>query len=213
MPRVIDLSRPIATGMPAYPGTEPPRIELAASIAEHGFEERLLTMFSHTGTHLDAPAHILPGAPTLSDLPAERFAGPARVLDLRGIARAGAEHVAPHLEELAGCAFAILRTGWEERWNEPGYFEGYPVLTPEAAALLAGLGLSGLGVDAVSVDAVGDEDYPVHKILFGAGLVVVENLCNLGRLPGGTFTFCCWPLPIADGDGSPVRAVALPDRS
>lgn len=209
MIRIIDLSHPIAPGMPVYPGTEPPKIEPATSIKEHGFEERLLTLFSHTGTHMDAPCHILPGAPTLSDLAPGRFVGPGRVIDVRGMDRVGAEHIEPHLAALRGCAFAILRTGWERLWGEVEYFEGFPVLTPEAAALLAGLGLSGVGVDAISVDAVGDDAYPVHKTLFGAGMVVVENLRNLDELTGTPFTFCALPLPIAGGDGSPVRAVGL----
>lgn len=207
--QVIDLSHPIVPGMSVYPGTEPPRIELATSVAKEGFEERLLTMYSHTGTHMDAPCHIVPGAQTLSDIAPERFIGHAHLIDLRGIPRAGAEHISPHLEALRNSAFAILRTGWEQYWGSPEYFEDFPVLTPDAAALLTDTGLSGVGVDAISVDAVEDETYPVHKTLFGAGMLVVENLRNLEKLAGYNFTFCAMPLPIGNGDGSPVRAVGL----
>ncbi|WP_461210973.1 cyclase family protein [Desulfocurvus sp. DL9XJH121] len=209
MPRVIDLSHPLAPGMPVYPGDPAPRFEQAATVAGNGYALKLLTLGTHTGTHLDAPAHMLPGGPCLSDLPASRFVGPARVLDLRGVREVGEDFVRPLLPTLSGAAFVILRTGWEAHWGRDEYFRGYPVLTPGAATLLAGLGLSGLGLDAPGVDRVEDEDAPVHKALFAAGLVIVENLANLDALPDGEFTFCAPPLPIADGDGSPVRAFAL----
>ena len=222
--RVIDLSHPIRPDMPVYPGTEPPKVALACTHEEHGFEERLLTMYSHTGTHVDAPAHILPGAPGLDGLGVERFAAPAAVLDVRGLASGtrptlGPRALEPLLPALAGCRWAVLRTGWEAHWGAPGYYEGFPVLTAQAARLLAGLGLWGVGVDAISVDHADTEDYPVHKVLFAAGMAVAENLRNLGAVMDAVgdaagpdrFTLVCAPLRIAGGEGSPVRALALVD--
>ena len=79
--QVIDLTQTIGETMPVYPGTEQPRLTPTNTIEKDGFRETLLRMYSHTGTHMDAPAHILPGAPTLDVLPAEKFTGRACVVD------------------------------------------------------------------------------------------------------------------------------------
>ena len=80
--KIIDLSHPISPGMPVYPGTEPPVFVTGASIAKAGFLEKKITLFSHTGTHVDAPAHLIEGASTLDQLPVEQFIGKALVLGL-----------------------------------------------------------------------------------------------------------------------------------
>lgn len=209
MARIVDLTHPLCPGMPVYPGTETPVFEQATTIQDNGFAEKRLTLFTHTGTHLDTPAHMLAHGLSLSDLPPDRFMGPGCVLDLRGkntIRRADLEPFAP---ALACSAFAILRTGWEVHWGDPGYFKGFPVLDLAAAAWLTGFGLSGIGLDAISVDPADADSYPIHHLLFQAGLVIVENLCNLEALPPGGFGFQALPLPVQDGDGSPVRALAI----
>ncbi|MBU1001524.1 MAG: cyclase family protein [Proteobacteria bacterium] len=209
MARIIDLTHPMGSGMPVYPGTEPPVFKQATSIQVEGFAEQRLTLLTHTGTHLDVPAHMLPEGPTLSNLPPERFMGPGCVLDLRGVNEIRRADLEPYAPALARSAFAILRTGWEEHWANPEYFRGFPVLDQAAAAWLTGFGLSGIGLDAISVDSTDSSHYPVHHLLFEAGLVIVENLCNLGALPASGFEFQALPLPIQNGDGSPVRAVAV----
>ncbi|MHB8767122.1 MAG: cyclase family protein [Deferrisomatales bacterium] len=203
--RVVDLSHPIAPGMPVYPGTEPPRCEAACTVAEHGFAEARWTFYTHTGTHLDAPAHLLAGGQSLDDFPAGHFLGRAVALDL-GPAPPDLDAWARRLQ---GCDFALLRTGWSRLWGSPGYFEGFPTPSIEAARRLAALGLRGVGIDALSVDPVGSADLPVHRVLLGAGLVIAENLRGLEALPEGPFGFSCLPLRLAGADGSPVRAVAL----
>lgn len=208
--RVLDLSQAISADMPVYPGTEGPRITAANTIERDGFAEKLLGFYSHTGTHIDAPGHMLPGGTTLDRFEAGKFVGRARVLDLRGLGPViPASLVEGAAASIAGCDFVLLRTDWSARWGGGGYFEGFPVLSGEAARLLAGLGLKGLGVDAISVDPVGSQDFPVHRILLGADMIIVENLRGLGSLPPGEFIFSCLPLSIEDADGSPVRAVAM----
>lgn len=201
---VLDLSWPLTPGMPHYPGSPPPRFEAAATVPADGFAETRLTLLSHTGTHLEAPAHLLPGGRTLSDYPPGHFFGRAAVLDLGT--------TPPDLgawdRALAGCAFAVLRTGWSRLWGTPAYFDGFPTLAPDAARWLAALGLRGVGVDAVSMDPVTMRELPVHRILLGAGLILVENLADLALLPAVPFWFSCLPLSLAGADGSPVRAVA-----
>lgn len=208
--RVIDLSHPIHAGMPVYPGTPRPALTPANTIADHGFAERLLTLSSHTGTHMDAPAHLLEGGQTLDAFPPTRFVGPACVIDLTtpGLATAPLRDQA---ERVRGCAFALLRTGWSRFWGSPAYFRGFPTLTTDAATWLASLGLSAVGVDAISVDPIESPDLPVHRALLRAGVLLIENLTNLELLPPRGFTLCSLPLPLADADGAPCRVIALLD--
>jgi arylformamidase len=211
--QVIDLTHPITPAMPVYPGTESPVLTQANTVERNGFAETLLRMYSHTGTHIDAPGHMLAGAPMLDDLPADRFVGRACVVDVS--ASAPGEVPLSLLEEqgplVAGCDFVLLRCGWPRYWGDERYFAGFPVLTSEAAAWLAGCGLKGVGFDTISADPVGPPPYPNHMTFFAAGMILIENLVNLEPLVGKRFLFTCLPLAYERADGSPVRAVALLD--
>ncbi|MCL6478439.1 MAG: cyclase family protein [Peptococcaceae bacterium] len=209
--KIIDLSHPISTEMPVYPGTERPVFINACTIEREGFAEKKITLFTHTGTHLDAPAHILPGAETVDLMPARCFYGRAVVLDFTGIRerKIGPADLEPHRRAVEKSEFLLLYTGWSRLWGKEAYFRGFPVLSPEGARWVSRFHLKGVGVDAISVDEVGSTRFPVHKILLQHGLIVIENLTNLEELTGRHFSFCCFPLKINDADGSPVRAVAL----
>lgn len=208
---IFDLTHSIHAGMPVYPGTEPPQFLNVCTIEQDGFVERRMTLFSHTGTHVDAPAHILPGGATLDQLTAERFCGQACVVDVkqgsgRTIDRA---ELTPYENLIAKVDFVLLRSRWSDLWNQPGYFEGYPVLTPEAAEWISNFRLKGLGVDMISVDKEGSTQFPIHRIFLNRNILLIENLTNLHALPGMAFSFWCLPLKIEGGDGAPVRAVAV----
>lgn len=211
---ILDLSWPVAPGMPMYPGDPPMSLTRMGSIEVQGWLSHLASLPAHSGTHLDAPAHVMAGGATLADLPLSRFAGPGAVLDLRQRA-AGAfgpvteEDLAPLLPKiLPGVSYLLLRTGVEELWREPERYYASGGLTGGAARLLAAIpGLSGIGLDCGSADAAGAAGLPAHHALLGAGVLIVENLRGLGRLPSGGFTFLA--LPILGLDGSPVRAAAF----
>jgi kynurenine formamidase len=210
----VDLTHAVSAGMPCYPGTEPPVFVASCTLANHGFEEKTITMYSHTGTHVDAPAHILEGARTLDGFDAGAFVGSGVVLDLARPCRTviGREHLEPWGAEIEDRDFVLLRTGKSEAWGQPDYFDRYPVLSEGAARWLAGFRPKGVGVDAVSVDPVDTESYPGHRLLLERGILVIENLARLETLLGRTFLLCCLPLKIERADGAPVRAVALVPR-
>jgi arylformamidase len=211
MAHVVDLTHRIAPGMPVYPGTEPPVLEQANTVERNGFAETLLRMYSHTGTHIDAPGHMIDGAPFLDQLPVDRFVGSACVIDVSQAAagRIDAERLDAHSALAEGCGFVLLHTGWSRFWGDGRYFEGFPVLAADAAAWLAARRLKGVGFDALSADPVGPPPYSNHMALFGAGLILIENLRGLEPLVGKRFVFSCLPLAYEHADGSPVRAVAL----
>ncbi len=211
MTRVHDLTHPISPRMPVYPGTEPPTLHKPSSVERDGFAETIIRMWSHTGTHVDAPAHMIAGAPTLDRMSVDRFVGRACVLDVSGAA--GGEIGAPDLERQAelvtGCTFVLLHTGWSRYWGEDRYYSGCPVLSGGATRWLLDRRLKGIGLDAMSFDPVGATRFVNHLACFEAGLILIENLTGLGPLVGRRFTFSCLPLALPDADGSPVRAVAL----
>ena len=129
---VIDLTHTIREDMPVYPGTEQPRLTTACTVSQCGYRETLLHMFSHTGTHMDAPAHMLLDGAALDSYGADKFAGTAVVVDCRGQERISLPLLQSY--DLSGVDFVLFCTGWDKKWGTPGYYEGFPCLTAEAAA-------------------------------------------------------------------------------
>jgi kynurenine formamidase len=208
---LVDLSHSISASMPVYPGTETPLIQEATTIAHDGFAEKRICLHSHTGTHIDAPGHILPGANTLDLLPIDRFMGLACVIDVAAISGARIEIAAlePHAATLQAADFVLLRSGWSSRWGSAGYFADFPILSLEAALWLSAFSFKGIGVDMISVDCLGSTDFPIHKTLFRKDMVIVENLTRLELLTAPDYVFSCMPLKFNSADGSPIRAFAF----
>lgn len=203
--RFIDLSHTIKTAMPVYPGDPPVSVKQVAKIGIDGYGLRRFEFGSHTGTHMDAPAHVLEGGRSLDRISPERFVGPAVVLratDLRKI-DADALRALP----LATADFLLLHTGWDKKWGQTAYYEGYPTLTADAVEFLKTLSLKGVGFDCPGPDAAG-EDLWRHRALLGADILLIENLTGLEKLPATGSIFYAIPLPIRDADASPVRAFA-----
>lgn len=207
---IIDLSHFLEPGMPVFPGASPPAFKAVAAIDTDGFCEKRIALSSHTGTHVDAPAHIVAGAETLDRLPLDSFYGEAFLLDCISASRhIQLRDLLPHGETIRRHPFLLLHTGWSRHWGDARYFDAYPVLAPEAARWLAEAGVRGVGMDTISPDPVDSLDLPVHNIFLGAGMIIIENLTNLEAVADRVFRFCCFPLKIRAGDGSPVRAVAM----
>ena len=210
--KIIDLSHRIEPGMPVYPGTAPPVFEYPFGLDKDGFLETRLSLMSHTGTHIDAPAHILAGGKTLDRMPVSAFYGQAMCIDaVSGKKEITAEDLAPCEAMIRAADFVLFRTGWSRLWGSPEYFEGYPVLSPEAARRLNAFALKGIGFDTISADGAGDEAFLVHGIILGKERIIIENLTNLDQLPRAGFSIACFPLHFSGADGSPVRAVAFVD--
>ena len=206
----VDLTHPITPSMPVYPGTEPPVFSAGCSIEEVGFLEKKITFYSHTGTHIDAPAHLIKGHNTLDMLAIDHFYGPALMLNFDHFVTQtiGVKDLEPYQDQIKKVQFLLVCTGWSRYWGTEKYFSDYPVLSIEAANRLTSFGLKGFGLDTVSADSADSKDYPIHKTLLQKNTIIIENLVNLDRLPN-QFEFSCFPLSFEDADGSPVRAVAF----
>ena len=205
--KVYDLTHTIQNDMPVYPGTEQPKLTTACTIEAVGYRETLLHMFSHTGTHMDAPAHMLLDGAALDSYGADKFAGTAVVVDCRG-----QESISlPLLQsyDLNGVDFVLFCTGWDKKWGSPDYYEGFPCLTADAAAYLVTLPLKGVGEDSISLDPCDSVDFPNHITLMRADFVNTENLTGLDALIGRRFTFVTLPLKFENSDGCSCRAIAM----
>ncbi len=207
---IIDLTHPLRAGMPVYPGTEEPSFSPAYTHEQNGFRETLLHLTSHTGTHMDAPAHIIPGGRTLDAFPAAQFVGTAAVIHCTDLPPGGViplERVLAHPAALQA-EFLLFRTGWDRFWGRPDYFESYPCVAPEVVDFVLDTGKKGIGLDTISLDPVAS--LKLHRQLLSRDrTVILENLTGLERLPRGLFSLCALPLPLAQADGAPLRVVAL----
>ncbi|MFW6147098.1 MAG: cyclase family protein [Thermodesulfobacteriota bacterium] len=209
--KIIDLNHTISPNMPVYPGTEAPEFSTPCTIKEMGFLERKLTLYSHTGTHIDAPAHIIPGAKALDQMTPDRFVGKGALIKLRGKESSTIEvdFLKSHQQQIERCEFLLFHTGWGDLWGKDAYYQGYPVLSHDAAAWLSGFPLKGIGADTISADEAGSVTFPIHTVLLEHDIVIIENLTNLEALPDHGFDFFCFPLKLEKADGSPVRAVGV----
>jgi kynurenine formamidase len=197
----IDLTLPIWDGMRYNPVHFPPEITLFHTIESDTWESRRLVFSSHLGTHLDAPRHFIPGGASVDELDLDCLVGVYQVVPLNGQgkdSRISAEDLPSELS-----ARVLIATGWSEtHLNTPEYFDAPPVLDLSAAGRLVDSGTRIVGIDGPTVDLDGD----VHRALLGSGCLIVENLTNLTRL-GTLADTIVLPLPVRDGDGSPVRAI------
>jgi arylformamidase len=214
--RLVELSHVLQDGLVTYKGLPALRIgdhlsrEASRSRYSAGTEFHIahLDMVTNTGTYLDVPFHRYPEGKDPSQVELHRL------VDLPGVAvrapfrlgRAiGAEAFRDH--ELRGRA-VLVDTGWSAHWGTESYFEGHPFLTDEAARYLIACQAALVGIDSVNIDDTAGGSRPVHTLLLGADIPIVEHLCQLDQLPDQGFTFTAAP-PLFRGIGSfPVRAYA-----
>lgn len=218
------LSHPLTTDAPVWPGNPPaagtdPHESIAAGDVVNTTR---LELFSHSGSHVDAPWHFNPDGPRAVDLPIEAFVfeRPALLeLPKPGGGFITAEELERHADLLAEADLALLRTGWcRHRGEDPDrYVQRGPLLHPHAARRLLELGprLRGVAIDAVSIGSPKhpDESVETHHVLSGVGdpdgryLLVYEDVVLEPELQRARRVYA-WPLLIADSDGSPVTVVA-----
>jgi arylformamidase len=212
----LDLSHTIEHGMVPYPGLPGPIIcDYLSRKDSRGryapgvdFQIGKIEMVANTGTYIDAPFHRYADGKDLSGLRLESLAGLDAVLvqGAAGGSRA-VEWTAFEGQQLRGKA-VLVRTGWDAHWGTPSYLTDNPFLTAAAAEYLVTQGVALVGIDSLNIDDIGDQARPVHSILLGAEIPIVEHLCNLGPLPDRGFRFSAVP-PKVSGFGSwPVRAFA-----
>jgi arylformamidase len=202
----IDVTVPIHPGMVVYEGDPPVEVTAALSL-ERGDPANVsrLALGSHTGTHVDAPRHFVPGGAGVDRLSPEALIGAARVLACPPgpIAAATVAGRAGRGERL------VLKTGNSALWTRGRFAADYQALTLDAARALAQAGVGLVAIDYLSIEAFAAPGHPVHRCLLEAGVVVLEGL-DLSDVEPGPYELCCLPLRLRDGDGAPARALLRP---
>jgi arylformamidase len=202
--RIFDITRPVRTGIPVWPGDAPYRVEWTLRRAE-GATVNLsaLHLSAHTGTHADGFFHASDEGARIGAAALEAYLGPARVVDARGWPSISAERVDPLLRD-GPLERILFRTGC---WADPAVFpEAFPAIEPAAARALADAGVRLVGTDAPSVDPFDSKDLPTHHLLHESGIANLESLL-LDDVPPGRYELIALPLRLEEADASPVRAV------
>jgi len=206
---VLDFTHILHKNIPVFPGDDPPEFFSHCTLEKDGFLETRLNISSHTGTHMDAPAHMIKGGAFLNQFSLEKYMGTGIVVHVPDNCPGqtiGTENLS-FLESYRGkIDFVLLYTGWSRFWGQERYLLDFPVLTAEAAQRLSDFNLKGIGTDTISIDPMSSEDFENHRIFMTRNILIIENLANLSAAPRGTFPFFCIPLSFEKADGSPVRA-------
>jgi len=215
--KLIDVSHTVHDGLITYPGFPGPLVcdflsrEASKAHYDHGttFHIAKVEMIANTGTYVDSPFHRFEHGVDLADLPL------ASLADLEGLvidATACADRaVDPELFEsldLRGKA-VLVRTGWDRHWATPAYFSGHPHLTAATAEVLRTGGAALVVIDSLNIDNTDGGARPVHTVLLGASIPIVEHACNLGSLPRAGFRFHAVPVKFRGVGTFPVRAYAV----
>ncbi|WP_196503418.1 cyclase family protein [Aestuariivirga litoralis] len=213
---LVDLTHVLRDGIPFWP-THPKFKMEQVSFLEKGDDASLhsVCLSEHTGTHFDAPSHFILGGASITQIPVEKFFG--------RLAKIDAEHAAPDSTipaqaildfEAAHGALekgdaVVISYGWHKLWEKKERFlKDWPGLSEDAAQLLISRGVRLVATDCLSMDHFTSAKFPAHVALLGAGILIGENFAHLDKLPVWSF-LTALPLPIENGTGSPVRAVAF----
>ena len=208
MSRVIDLTLPLASGDKGV------QIEPARRLETDGWNATILSLYSHCGTHIDAPVHFGVGAQTIDTIPVENLIGPAWVADIRPVeprALIEPEHLGTIANQFKPGENLLICTGWSAFYGQEKYRDELPRISAKLARWCVEKKVRMLGVEPPSVADVNniEELTTIHQILFKGGVIVVEGLANLTSLSRPKVTFIALPLKITNGDGAPARAVAV----
>nr|WP_263323214.1 arylformamidase [Neobacillus sp. Marseille-Q6967] len=201
--KLYDISRRLENGMPVWPGDTEFHYEVSWSKEESGsVNVGSVTMSTHTGTHVDAPFHFDDSGKRIIELDLDLYIGPVRVVDMEGKDSIGADDLKDI--DLEGFERVIFRT---LAWKSPESFpEKIPYLKSDLGPYLASKGIRLIGVDVPSVDPIDSKDLEAHHSLNQNGIHILESVF-LNHVQPGDYELIALPLPIAEGDGSPVRAV------
>ncbi len=216
--KITDLSLTIEEGMMTFPTHWHPVVEITI-LGRHGVEgreTRKLVLGTHIGTHADAPRHFIPQGKGIDQVPLDVLVGPAQVLNFTPCQPLQVIDI-PDLEAKLGGKVPpriILRTDWSQYFGEMPFYTQYPFLSENAAKWLVDQGVRLIAMDTPSPDNPAHsrgtpKDSPNHKVLLGAGVVLVEYVCNLKALTSAEVELVVLPLKLRDCDGSPVRCIAI----
>lgn len=207
--RVIDLTMRITPSIRVFPGSPRPSFIPWSRFDSHGYDSEAVFMNTHTGTHVDAPSHFVPGLASIDMIPASRLVCSAVLIKVKKRANEFVE-----LEDFAGEQISkgdavVIATGWEKHATKGNYMSENPGLSGQAARYLAGKKVNAVGIDGPSIDAGSNSRFTAHNILLPRNVLAVENLCNVSKITADRFTLVLSPLRLGGATGSPARVIAI----
>ncbi|XSG77508.1 cyclase family protein [Herpetosiphon llansteffanensis] len=216
MSQFIDLSHTVEAGMITYNGLPAPIIcdflsrEASRSVYAEGTEFHIgkIELVGNTGTYIDSPFHRFADGKDLAELTLTQIAELEGVLIRHDLANGRAIEASAFAGlDLKGKA-VLVNTNWSQHWRTDHYFEGHPYLTAAAAEFLVQAHVTLVGIDSYNIDDTADGRRPVHTILLGNNIPIVEHLCQLEQLPSNGFHFSAVPVKVKQFGTFPVRAYA-----
>jgi arylformamidase len=199
---IIDLTHRLNNDTPAYPGDTEVKISAVDSIEENGYLGHNLELGTHSGTHIDAPAHMIPGGKSLDKFGLETFIGRGCYIFLEnGVFTLEAVQAA----DIQEGDIVIFDTQMSYHFKKPEYFTDYPVMSEEIAQYLVDKKVKMVGLDTCSADI--KPDFPIHKILLGSNILIIENLTNIEQLTEYSIKIYALPIKL-DLDAAPARVIA-----
>jgi arylformamidase len=210
--QLFDISAPISNGMVVWEGDPEVRLERFSAIAWGSLANvSRLTFGVHTATHIDTPIHFIEGAPGAEAIPLDALLGPVHVVDATEFSEHLDEADLARLELPRDGERLIFKTRNSELWDLPHFSRDYLGLTEGAARALVRSGARLVGIDYLSIAPFTDPA-PTHRVLLGAGVVVLEGL-DLRRVEPGAYELLCLPLLLEGSDGAPARAILVRDEA
>lgn len=219
---LIDLTHTIDPSIPAWEagcGFESEvTLDYKNSISGTQFRVQSFHMQAGIGTHMDAPAHCIPGGKTIDQIPVNDLMAPCVVIDISEKSDANyslsAEDVIVFEKKqgtISANSFVIIHTGWSRYWNNPIKYRNdlqFPSVSVEATECLLKRNIVGLGIDTLSPDTE-KSDFPVHQLLLSNGKIIIENMHNTDQLkPTGAFLIAL-PIKVVGATEAPIRVIAI----
>ena len=203
--KLIDVSVPLDATLPAYPHNTPFSLEPIKRLANGDSSNvSALHMSAHCGTHVDAPRHFFDSGPGTEALPLDLLMGRVRVIQINSRTSIAAEDLAD--QDFSEDVRILIKTRNSLLWGTPEFRPDYIGVTESGARHLVAHGIKLVGVDYLSVEQFKTPGAPAHRVLLGAGAIVIEGL-NLRDVEPGIYDLCCLPLRIVGADGAPARVV------
>jgi arylformamidase len=204
---IYDVTVPITNSMPVWPGD--PAVQLTAkshlsSDKTHNIRLTAIEMGSHTGTHIDAPFHMMDDGKRLHEFPLSTLTGKATVFEIprvRSLGRAQLERL-----DWTGVERVLFKTENSKHWGDAQFFEDFVYLEPDGAEFVAEQGVRLVGIDYLSIDKFNSESHPSHFVLLTRNILILEGL-NLNAVAAGEYTLVALPLHLWNADGAPTRVI------
>jgi arylformamidase len=202
---LYDATILLHTTLPTWDGEPGPVCRPIKQIGVNGEAARvsILTVGTHTGTHIDAPAHYIPGGAGVDALPLWALVGPCRVVEVSASRLIEPADLDP---AALGASRLLLKTASGAFWDDPAFRHDFVALSPAAADWLVEQGMVLVGIDYLSIDPYDADPAAAHLSLLAAGVVVLEAL-DLRHVPPGEYDLAALPLKLAGADGAPARVV------